>query len=84
MKKYKQVSIKQERHVGTICDKCNSEVKLDGCYDAFKAELHIVEGSVYPEGPFTTTNSMDLCQDCSEQLKSLLTSNGYKLNETES
>lgn len=62
------------------CDKSKQKIKVS-TFDAFECRLDINVGNRYPEGGNYVNTSMDLCQNCSQELIELLQINGYRLNE---
>jgi hypothetical protein len=63
----------------TTCDKCGQKVALE-TYDHFKCEITRETGSRTPEGDFISSEQIDLCQDCAEEIFNRLKKEGYKIN----
>ncbi len=81
-------TIKEFKEVETIienfdeCDKCGAKIPFKYS-DAFKCEIELTTGFRYPEGGSGEVRSVDLCASCAENLFSLLTENGYRINKSE-
>lgn len=69
------------RHV--VCDKCNGIIEDPSGFDYFDFELVISKGERFPESEDIETKDMDLCSKCSDELVTLLESNGFKFNNTQ-
>lgn len=81
MREYKTYK-KEIKYVSkTICDKCNNEIVSDSSFDRFECTIQRVTGEVFPEGGFTETESVDLCQDCSIYLFDLLKKEGINIHK---
>ena len=79
-KQLKEVEVTKESYIE--CDKCMSKIRT-GAYDAFNCEVIVTTGEAYPESIDTLERSVDLCQNCAEDMIKLLSENGYRINEVE-
>lgn len=77
---FKEVEVVKENYLE--CDKCRNKIKTKP-FDGFSCELSVVTGDVYPEGNYTEEKTLDLCQECSDDLLILLQSSGYRINTIE-
>lgn len=73
----KEVEITKELY--DECDKCQQRIKTD-IYDSFECSFKYQEGNIFPEGGYIDESTMDLCQECGEQLVEILKSLGYRIN----
>ena len=76
----KEVEVVTEKY--TICDKCGKRIEED-IFDAFECNFTYVVGSCYPEGSCGEEKSMDICQECADDLVELLIDNGYNINTSD-
>lgn len=81
MKIYEEKPFKSLVLIEEICDKCLKEIETEGMFDGFNFSLEHVFGNVFPEGSFTTTQSMELCKECAEELIDKLKGMGYRINQ---
>lgn len=66
----------------TVCDRCNEKIVKNG-FDQFHCRIEYKTGFQYPEGGNGDISTVDLCQDCADDLITLLKENGYRINENE-
>ena len=76
----KEVEVVVEKY--TICDKCGCKIETEN-FDAFECNFTYVVGSCYPEGGCGEEQSMDICQNCADDLVKLLIANGYNINTSD-
>jgi len=62
-KKFPQKIEERERHVKTVCDICEQEIKNIG-YEYNQIEINAKIGSMYPEYDTRTEYQMDICKNC--------------------
>ena len=64
-----------------VCDKCGKRIERDVPFDAFNSSFIYETGDSFPEGRFTESQQLDLCQDCGIIAMNLLKENGFKFYE---
>ena len=61
-----------------VCDKCDDKIVPD-YWNSFDFDFTLRTGKSYPEGGFGEEDSMQLCEDCAEQLVAFLKTEGYRI-----
>lgn len=77
----KEVDIVDKRY--KKCDKCGCVIKKTSSFEVFESTFKVESGVSYPEGGHGTDQSIDLCQDCSNDFIFLLKKNKYNINTKE-
>jgi hypothetical protein len=80
---YEEV-VKKRKLTGIFCDKCGIEMPMDNLYKVNNFTLTREAGIMYPEGGGGNKWFIqDLCDDCIDELYSVLISWGVRITEKE-
>lgn len=79
-----ELTIKKERILERICDKCNKPLPELTQFEERYVEIECTKGYSYPDnGASGGWCVEDLCDDCVEWLRNLLESNGVRITNVE-
>jgi len=85
MKKYelKERKIVEKTLSEVICNKCGEKIFIE-IYNVFDCNiLNIRTGDNYPEGGSGDEFTMELCENCTQDMMKLLQENGYHIEKGE-
>lgn len=79
-----EITIKKERILERICDKCNKPIPELTQFEVRDIEIEYTTGYAYPDnGAYDGWRVEDLCDECVVWLRNLLESNGVRITKVE-